>query len=82
MSARTGLQRTRNNIKKIFATLDGEKSGFISQKNLKKVIKDVGITNLTDVEIGQMIDRADLDNDGLVSEEEFYLMMSKKSRRL
>jgi len=69
MSARTGLQRTKNNIKKQFANLDEEKSGFISQKNLKKVAKDVGITNLTDKDLSEMIEKADLDNDGLVSEE-------------
>jgi Ca2+-binding EF-hand superfamily protein len=48
MTARTGLQRTRNNIKKQFANLDQEKNGFIAPKNLKKIIKDIGLTSLTD----------------------------------
>ena len=82
MTARTGLQRTRNNIKKQFANLDEEKTGFLSQKNLKKIAKDIGLTNLTDKEINEMIEKADLDNDGLVSEEEFYLIMTKRSRKL
>lgn len=79
MSARTGMQKTRNHLKKIFGLFDEGKNGFISEKNLKKVIKDVGINNLAEMEIGDMIDKADLDNDGLVSEEEFYLIMTKKS---
>lgn len=68
MSARTGLPKTRDNIKKNFSTFDEDKSGFISQKNLKKVLKDVGMTDITNEEINQMIEKADLDNDGLVSE--------------
>lgn len=66
--ARTGLPKTRDNIKKFFSTFDEDKSGFISQKNLKKVLKDVGMTDITNEEINQMIEKADLDNDGLVSE--------------
>ena len=67
MSARTGLQRTRNNVKKMFSTFDDDKSGFISQKNLRKVLKDIGMGHITNDEISEMIEKADLDNDGLVS---------------
>lgn len=67
MSVRTGLQKTRNNVKKMFATFDEEKSGFISQKNLRKVLKDIGMSDITNDEINEMIEKADLDNDGLVS---------------
>lgn len=69
MSAKSGLQKTRSNLKKMFSIFDQDKSGFISQKNLKKVMKDIGVTNLTNEEINEMINKADLDNDGLVSEE-------------
>ena len=48
MTARTGLQRTRNNIKKQFANLDEQKTGFLSQKDLKRIAKDIGLTSLTD----------------------------------
>ena len=67
MSARTGLQKTRNNVKKMFSTFDEDKSGFISQKNLRKVLKDIGMGQITNDEISEMIEKADLDNDGLVS---------------
>lgn len=64
-------------MKKMFQLYDGEKTGFISEKNLKDIVKDIGI-NVTDQDISKMIERADLNKDGVVSEEEFYLLMSKK----
>jgi Ca2+-binding EF-hand superfamily protein len=47
---------------------DDEKSGFISIKNLKRVIKDLG-ENIDEHELQEMIEKADQDHDGLVSEE-------------
>lgn len=67
MSARNGLQKTRNNVKKIFFTFDEDKSGLISAKNLRKVLKDIGMGHITNDEISEMIEKADLDYDGLVS---------------
>lgn len=47
-------------------------------KDLRRVAKDLG--ELTDDNILQeMIERADFDVDGLVSEEEFYNLMTKKA---
>jgi centrin-3 len=47
-------------------------------KDLRKVAKDLG--ELTDDTILQeMIERADLDQDGVVSEEEFYALITKKA---
>lgn len=51
----------------MFSTFDDDKSGFISQKNLRKVLKDIGMGHITNDEISEMIEKADLDNDGLVS---------------
>jgi Ca2+-binding EF-hand superfamily protein len=51
-------------------------SGFITFKNLKRVAKELG-ENLTDEEIQEMIDEADRDGDGQVSEEEFFRIMKK-----
>lgn len=49
----------------------------MSAKNLKKITKELGLS-IDEQELQLMIDRADLDNDGLVSEEEFYQMTSKR----
>ena len=53
--------------------------GKISFKNLKRVAKELG-ENMTDEELQEMIDEADRDGDGEVSEEEFYRIMKKTSR--
>ena len=53
-------------MKRVFALFDDEKSGFISIKNLRRVVKEVG-ENIDDSELQEMIERADLDNDGLIS---------------
>ncbi len=53
-------------------------SGYISIKNLRRVAKELGET-IDDSELQEMLERADTDNDGLVSEEEFYNIMTKKT---
>lgn len=52
--------------------------GFIALKDLRRVAKDLG--ELTDDNtLQEMIERADFDQDGLVSEEEFYNLLTKKA---
>jgi Ca2+-binding EF-hand superfamily protein len=53
-------------------------TGKISFKNLKRVAKELG-ENMTDEELQEMIDEADRDGDGEVSEEEFIRIMKKTS---
>jgi Ca2+-binding EF-hand superfamily protein len=46
---------------------------------LRKVAKDLG--ELTDDNsLQEMIERADIDRDGVISEEEFYNLVTKKAR--
>jgi len=46
---------------------------------LRKVAKDLG--ELTDDNtLQEMIERADIDFDGVISEEEFYNLVTKKAR--
>ena len=61
---------------KAFRLFDEEDSGKISFKNLKRVAKELG-ENMTDEEIQEMIDEADRDGDGEISEEEFFRIMKK-----
>ena len=70
MTARVSDKDTRENIRKIFNLFDDEKTGFISIKNLRRVAKELGET-IDESELQEMVERADTDNDGLVSEEEF-----------
>jgi centrin-1 len=85
MTTRPSDNESREEVHKVFITFDPQKtgknhhySGFISLKDLRKVAKDLG--ELTDDTILQeMIERADTDGDGVVSEEEFYNLVTKKS---
>ena len=45
-------------------------------QNLKRVSKELG-ENLTDEELQEMIDEADMDGDGEVNESEFLRIMKK-----
>ena len=61
---------------KAFRLFDEDDTGKISFKNLKRVAKELG-ENMTDEEIQEMIDEADRDGDGEISEEEFFRIMKK-----
>jgi centrin-1 len=76
MTANANNKVTKKTVKKVFGLFDDEKTGFVSIKNIRKLVKELNL-DIADYEIQAMIDKADLDNDGLVSEEEFYVIMSK-----
>ncbi len=78
MTARVSDKDSRENIRKIFNLFDDEKTGFISIKNLRRVAKELGET-IDESELQEMIERADTNGDGLVSEEEFYNIITKKT---
>ena len=61
----------------IFNCYDDEKTGYISVKNLRKLTRDMGL-NIGEQELEEMVEKADLDKDGLVSEEEFYNVLTKQ----
>ena len=78
MTTRPTDNESRDEVHKVFITFDSQKTGFIALKDLRKVAKDLG--ELTDDTILQdMIDRADADGDGVISEEEFYNLITKKA---
>ncbi|XP_030244144.1 caltractin [Drosophila navojoa] len=62
---------------KAFSFFDDDRTGQISFANLKRVATELG-ENLTDEELQEMIDEADLNGDGEVSREE-YLNVVKKT---
>jgi|JI6StandDraft_1071083.scaffolds.fasta_scaffold304156_1 centrin-1 len=78
LTARIAAKDSKESLRRVFALFDDAKTGFISVKNLRQVSKEVG-ENIDDAELMEMIERADLDNDGLISEEEFYAIMTKRS---
>jgi centrin-1 len=66
LTARTSARDTKASLRQVFGLFDDAKTGFISIKNLRQVAKEVG-ENIDDSELQEMIERADLDNDGLIS---------------
>ena len=69
---------SREDIQKVFNLFDDDQTGHISLRNLKRVAKELGET-MTDAELLEMIERADTDQDGEISPEEFYAIMTKKT---
>jgi centrin-1 len=63
-------------IRKAFKLFDDDNTGKITFKNLKRVAKELG-EKITDEELQEMIDEADRDGDGEVSEEDFIRIMKK-----
>lgn len=79
MTRRTNDKDTRAGLKKVFDLFDDERTGYISIKNLRRVAQEVG-ENISEEELQDLITRADLDGDGLVSEEEFYRIITRKTQ--
>lgn len=80
MTARVSNKDSREDMKKVFMLFDEEKSGFISLASLRKVVKELG-ENIDEAELQEMIQKADTDRDGLINEEEFYNVMTRKATK-
>jgi len=78
MTAKMSDKDSRADIAKVFNLFDDNNTGRITIKNLKKVAKELGET-MSEAELMEMIDRADQDNDGEINQEEFYMIMTKKT---
>jgi len=78
MSGKMSSRDSAEEIQKVFQLFDEDKSGFITFKSLKKICQELG-ENLTDTDIQEMIDEADRDNDGKISQDEFFRIMKKRS---
>ena len=56
---------------------DEESTGKITFRNLKKVAQELG-EDLTDEELGEMLDEADRNGDGAIDQDEFFRVMKKR----
>ncbi|KAL3781856.1 hypothetical protein ACHAWO_009222 [Cyclotella atomus] len=78
MTSRLAGSDTREDIDKIFQLFDDDKTGYISLQNLRRVAHELG-EQMNDAELLEMIERADLDQDGQISPDEFFRIMTQKS---
>lgn len=78
MTMKMSEKDSNDEILKAFRLFDDDDTGTISFKNLKRVAKELG-ENLTDEELKEMIDEADIDGDGEVTQDEFLRIMKKTS---
>eukprot|EP00300_Choanocystis_sp_HF-7_P030930 c39947_g1_i1.p1 GENE.c39947_g1_i1~~c39947_g1_i1.p1 ORF type:complete len:162 (-),score=50.18 c39947_g1_i1:66-551(-) len=76
MTSKMNEKDSREEILKAFKLFDDDETGKVTFKNLKRVAKDLGEI-ITDEELHEMIDEADRDGDGEVSEEEFLRIMKR-----
>lgn len=76
MTQKMAEKDTKEEILRAFRLFDDDETGKISFRNLKRVATELG-ENLNDEELQEMINEADRDGDGEVSEEEFLRIMQK-----
>ena len=65
-------------IQKILFSKDG--NGYINRQELRSVMMNLG-EKLTDEEMECLIDEVDIDGDGQINYEEFYIMMTSAGNK-
>ncbi|KAF8890570.1 Ca2+-binding EF-hand protein [Mucidula mucida] len=74
MSERILARDPMDDLRRAFKLFDDDNTGKISLRNLRRVAKEIG-DRLEDDELQAMIEEFDLDQDGEISEQEFYAIM-------
>ena len=78
MTARLNEKTSRDDINRVFNLFDKDRNGDLEVDDLTRVCKDVG-EDVSAEDIREIIQRADLDGDGVVNMEDFYNVITKKS---
>jgi Ca2+-binding EF-hand superfamily protein len=68
---------TRENLERIFDMFDVDKDGEITREGLGKILSEIGV-ELSAAEIERMIKVADSNNDGRVSVDDFYSIITRR----
>ena len=78
MTARISEKNTKEDLKRVFNLFDEDRSGEIKIEHLKKVAKELG-EDISEEELKEIIQRADLDGDSKLTFEDFFNVMTRKS---
>ncbi|XP_059635147.1 calmodulin-like protein 7 [Cornus florida] len=62
--------KKKGELKSVFATFDKNNDGFITKKELRDSLKNIGIT-VTEKEVVEMVEKVDSNGDGLIDLDEF-----------
>ena len=78
MTARLSEKDSKADIEKVYKLFEETDSGHITLKSLKAVAKELG-EEMSDQELNEILERADLDRNGKVELDDFYNIMVKKT---
>lgn len=78
MTARISDKDSREDIRKVYNLFVDDNAQGITIKNLRRIAQELG-EQMDDAELNEMIERADSNHDGIVTEEDFYNIMTKKN---
>ncbi len=78
MTARISDRNTRDDLRRVFNLFDDGRKGEISVEDLKRVARELG-EEISEEELKEIVQRADLDADKKLSFEDFYNVMTKKT---
>uniref|UniRef100_A0A5B7BIF3 Putative calmodulin-like protein 3 n=1 Tax=Davidia involucrata TaxID=16924 RepID=A0A5B7BIF3_DAVIN len=81
-STSTSSSTTHNKdvLKSIFATFDKNNDGFITKKELRESLKNIGML-MTEREVEEMVEKVDSNGDGLIDLDEFCEMFESALNR-
>ena len=78
LTARFSENTTRDELQRVFTLFDTDKTGEVSLANMRAIADMVG-DNVSDDELGDIVLKNDMDNDGKLTFDDFYNVLTKKS---
>merc|ERR1712226_1409487 len=78
LTARFSENTSKEELQRVFALFDTDKTGEISLSNMRAIADQVG-DNVSDDELGDIVLKNDMNNDGKLGFEDFYAVLPKKS---
>merc|ERR1712072_919928 len=78
MTAKITDKNTKEEIDRVFKLFDKDRNGTLEADDLSRVCKELG-EDMPEEDVREVIQRADLDGDGVVNLDDFYNVLTKKT---
>merc|ERR1712066_96790 len=78
MTAKITDKNTKEEIDRVFKLFDKDRNGTLEADDLSRVCKELG-EEMSEEDVREVIQRADLDGDGVVGLQDFYNVLTKKT---